>query len=170
MDYQNLTAADLAEGYESGRLAARNVTAVLRHFSQDHAFLTSFASGVATLRNVDSSAKLGDLSTALKNATKPRDADDKIQRLAFSFSKRKAYFGAAAGFTITVIPYVSKQKDGGNDALAALARVAQYLGSECTSEQAEAILVLLDAIDVTGTTATNNKNGIRAAANEIIGA
>lgn len=166
---ETLTAHDLAEAYENGRLGNRAVTATLRNFHSDHAFLTSFASSVAEIRKVDSSAKLGDLATALKAATKPRDEDDKITRLTFSFNKRKAYFGQSAGFSITVIPYTPKTKDGGNDALAALAKVAAYLGEDADMDSAQAIITLLDRIEVTGTNAVNNKNGIREACRAIIG-
>ncbi len=158
----NLTAIQFASDYENGRSNGREVTATLRMFAQDHGFLTAFASEVAKLRNVDSSAKLGDLASALKGATKELDT-----RLTFSFKKQKAYFGQAAGFQISVIPYVAPVKDGGADALAAIEKLGAYYGDEITGEQALAILTLLDGIETTGN-ATMRKNGIREACSKLI--
>lgn len=164
METQNhrLTPESFAAAYEAGKTNGREVTATLRHFAEDHGFLRSFAIEVAKLRNVDSSAKLGDLATALKAATK-----DEAMRLTFSFKKQKAYFGQAAGFDVAVIPYVAPVKDGGSDALAAIEKLGAYYGADITIEQAEAILVLLDGIETTGN-ATERKNGIRHACRNIV--
>lgn len=164
MNTNTITAAEFAAEYESGRAGAKTITATLRHFETDHAFLADFATNVARIRNVDSSAKLGDLATALKRATKESE-----MRLTFSFKKMKATFGMAESFKVQVVPYVAPVKEDSASVLNALENIGRYFDTDTDAEIALAVLTILDRLETQGK-ATERKNMMRNTLNAIISA